>query len=637
MLTMTDRLTRYLLARQRRKAIHDLYETAAGAGLIESDFIEPGVEESGLVWRLPEGSALTSDLDADRRFIARALLKKRHPAVDSAGDPSSAFENVHFELEGRIERGAGAAAADGRQRQSRISRVQCSKVLRLIREHLPPPAVAEAAVALLLARAVGESLNSLDDLLMVLKRPDAIVIVRAAAHAFENRFGKMLDAGLIIPTRFRQVDGFGQSALNGSYRDNSADRRIITLSGVSARDKSAELIRVALMKAWSQRAPMVIADELPTPLPPRIIAGADLVLTSAGIDRVLIAELMQLCAGIVPKVSIAALEEADVDGAVLGIDDLVLAVRPRRSAQQIADALKALEAENCKAATEEEDDEREKSGSDKRRTSAVKSKKAGASTFEIIQPVGRAETKTDEDTPAATDRVLLIENLAGYGEARDWALDLKADLALWREGKLDWSEMSTKLLLSGPPGTGKTTYAKALCNSLEVPMLATSVAQWLEPGYLGDVLKLMSSAFATARENKPAILFVDEIDGIGRRGNGGQFPEYWDSLVNRALELLDGVGKSDGVIVVGATNHPDRIDAALRRSGRLERHIVIPQPDAEALAGILAHHLGSDLERVLKSRAHASSGTQPQAMNPTADRMKPVTSSPVIPMKGGRS
>ncbi len=93
--------------------------------------------------------------------------------------------------------------------------------------------------------------------------------------------------------------------------------------------------------------------------------------------------------------------------------------------------------------------------------------------------------------------------------------------------------MSTKLLLSGPPGTGKTTYARALCNSLAIPLIATSVGHWLEPGYLGDVLKRMTAVFDAAREHAPVILFVDEIDGIGRRdsGSGRSYDDYWIAVI----------------------------------------------------------------------------------------------------------
>jgi len=159
--------------------------------------------------------------------------------------------------------------------------------------------------------------------------------------------------------------------------------------------------------------------------------------------------------------------------------------------------------------------------------------------------------------------------------------------------------------VDSPPGTGKTTFARAMCNSLQLPLLATSVADWLEPGYLGDVLKRMSAVFDTAQEHCPAILFIDEVDGIGRRDGGGSrhYDDYWISLVNRMLELLDGAIRSEGIIVVGATNRPHVIDPALRRSGRLESHIAIEPPNLDALEGILAHHLGGDLKRVMATAA----------------------------------
>ena len=117
--------------------------------------------------------------------------------------------------------------------------------------------------------------------------------------------------------------------------------------------------------------------------------------------------------------------------------------------------------------------------------------------------------------------------------------------------------MSTKLLLSGPPGTGKTMFARSLCNSLQVPMFTTSVATWLEPGYLGDVFMRIKRAFSEVVAHQPAILFIDEIDGIGRRTDFTRdYADYWNALVNCLLELLDGAARTTGVIVVGATNAP---------------------------------------------------------------------------------
>jgi SpoVK/Ycf46/Vps4 family AAA+-type ATPase len=133
-------------------------------------------------------------------------------------------------------------------------------------------------------------------------------------------------------------------------------------------------------------------------------------------------------------------------------------------------------------------------------------------------------------------------------------------------------------------------------------LIATSVARWLEPSSLGEVLAAMNATFEHASRSAPCILFIDEVDNIGNRGRSNRpYDDYWSSLVNRVLELLDGAAKTEGVIVVGATNRPDKIDPAILRSGRLEKHILIPAPDTDALVQIIAHHLGSDLDAVMNS------------------------------------
>ena len=409
----------------------------------------------------------------------------------------------------------------------------------------------------------------------------------------------MLEAGLIVRSPAVQVDGFGQKSLSGSFREPPSDVvRVVTFRGNDIVLKTEAGVRAALARARARPAtPCIIADETTSELPERLVGGADLVLTLAAIDVAFIVELLQICAGAAPSAAIAAINRVGLDPSGLGLDDLVLAIRPARGVDRIIETLKLFAEEKRQEVEEDGDDDAATRTKPVRKTPAKSSPGKANVQFEVTQPEPILSA-ADEGAvrPAPT-----VETASGYGEARSWALDLKSDLALWRSGELDWAAMGTRLLLSGPPGTGKTTFARALRNSLQVPMIATSVSQWLEPGYLGDVLKTMTSAFDAAKAQSPCLLFIDELDNIGTRGRSGQHSDYWDSLINRMLELLDGSNQREGIIIVGATNHPGRIDPALLRSGRLEKHVVIPPPDTDTLADILLQHLGTDLARVLAS------------------------------------
>jgi cell division protease FtsH len=130
-----------------------------------------------------------------------------------------------------------------------------------------------------------------------------------------------------------------------------------------------------------------------------------------------------------------------------------------------------------------------------------------------------------------------------------------------------------------------------------VPLVATSYAVWQRSkgGYLGDVLAAMKDDFTLAKKHAPCILFIDEIEAVGSRETGGNNQRWYTAVITALNEQLQGICSREGVVVVAATNYPDRIDPALLRAGRLDTSIAIPMPNAEDLRGIVRFHLRGDL------------------------------------------
>ncbi|MBN9598746.1 MAG: AAA family ATPase [Afipia sp.] len=189
-----------------------------------------------------------------------------------------------------------------------------------------------------------------------------------------------------------------------------------------------------------------------------------------------------------------------------------------------------------------------------------------------------------------------LDDLHGLGEAAIWGRELAKDLNEFRNGLLPWADVDRGVLVSGPTGTGKTTFAQALARTCNVPIHIHSLARWQAKGYLNDLLKAMRTAFDDARKAAPCILFIDELDSFGDRETlDGKNEQYCREVINAFLEALDGVEGREGVIVVGASNLPGKIDKAILRPGRLGKHIRIPLPDTEARIGILRHHLRGEL------------------------------------------
>ncbi|ATN32266.1 AAA family ATPase [Rhizobium sp. ACO-34A] len=498
--------------------------------------------------------------------------------------------------------------------------------VRVVAEAGYRPSVKHMATLLLLAAALEQSGVTLRDLVAILRQPAPVFSVAVLADGFERALSQLIEDNGIVP--YGPYTGvaadFAFTDDLWKWVDSDIRRVFLQVPASETNRPSRAALRGQLLRALADGTPVLAVSEKHTGIPDQVDLTCDIRLTGAGIDRLLIADLLEAIYG-GEAVMRRDSSIARIDAGVLTLDDLAIAIRPGRPILSSLDALAGL------AALNREDKEDDKNGdkadasrrlitqspSERREQTSRDGGSTGdrAASTSTASSKGKAKSKSkptgaeviqpepfDEASRPAVPPVLRVETLTGYGAAKDWALGLKVDLADYLTGGLAWSHMSTKLLLSGPPGTGKTTFARALCNTLQVPLVVTSVSTWLQGEYLHDVLDRMANTFAEARRQAPSILFIDEIDGIGQRASASRpYADYWNALVNKLLELLDGALKTDGVIVVGATNRPTEIDEAIRRSGRLETQIEIPRPDIPTLAGILAHHLGNDLDAVAMS------------------------------------
>jgi ATP-dependent Zn protease len=350
-------------------------------------------------------------------------------------------------------------------------------------------------------------------------------------------------------------DGFG---LQPADAQSSSPNTIIVFrqDGTEAKNRSTTS-NIAAGIALQMRCPIVaIAANAERTLPRELIRAADHRLSLPPIDVAAVAAVVQVVTGSAPQ----AIDEALASRVTLA--DLMSAIRADRRAEECMQRLQRL-----------------------------------------IAPA-----------KADTTNVPSLLDMHGLGEAKDFAIALVEDLKDYKAGRLPASALPKGLLLSSPPGCGKTALARAIANSVGggVHFIPTSYSAWQssKDGALGAVTKAIRATFDEARENAPCILFIDEVDSLPSRGSDQRYDNWWTSVVNCLLEELDGFDRKEAVVVIAACNDPHRLDPALTRSGRLDKHIRIELPDPIALAAILRSHLGSDLAAIdLRPVAAIASGS----------------------------
>jgi hypothetical protein len=590
---MNERLARHLLDRLRRKAMALALADAVEAGIL----CQEDVESHGRVVSVYRGNRETGMISP--RQAVSMLSRHRRRLPDETTHPILGSDG--FVIDTDTERDATPTAGVPRETlggpiASELARRCDLALVKAIRGAAEPPSAADVAAMLLLAQAVPDNAAALAEVLRALRLRRPIVTVLGETRGFERTFLELLKRGHVLPGAVERSNGYDIRYENVRFEHVAAARRRVVVFVGSDRGEEEDDRQYGT--AAISPYPILAVAERKEALAAKLVQASQLNLVCGTLTLDIVSRTIETVLGAPP--SAGRLDGIDLER--LGLGDIAIAVRPGVTPDMVADSLRRLAEAAGDAEGREKDGPSERSPGGKPRSSDTSSSRRNAdpgSGSDIIQPEAPSETSVAHPPPT-------IETLAGYGEAKDWALQIRDELPLWRAGDLAWRDMSTKVLLSGPPGVGKTHFARALCNTLQVPLLATSVARWLEPSHLGDVLKRMKHSFAEAEAQKPCILFVDEFDGIGRRVDlSRDYADYWNSVVNCGLELLDGVARTSGVIVVCATNNPSVIDPALLRSGRIDRQIEIPLPDADARLAILRHHLGKDIETVSASVSKA--------------------------------
>jgi cell division protease FtsH len=221
-----------------------------------------------------------------------------------------------------------------------------------------------------------------------------------------------------------------------------------------------------------------------------------------------------------------------------------------------------------------------------------------------MMSIGRSKAKTyTTERPQTT-----FADVAGYRGVKQEINEVVDFLKQPERFKAIGARIPKGILLVGPPGTGKTLLARAVAGEAGVPFMSVSGSDFMEM-FVGVGASRVRDLFQNARKSAPAIIFIDEIDSIGRKrgaGLGGDHDEREQTL-NQLLAEMDGFETSDGIVMMAATNRPDILDPALLRPGRFDRQVVVPLPDLDERRPILEVHcknkkLGPDVDLSVVAR-----------------------------------
>ena len=207
---------------------------------------------------------------------------------------------------------------------------------------------------------------------------------------------------------------------------------------------------------------------------------------------------------------------------------------------------------------------------------------------------------------------IVFNNVAGCDEAKEEVSEIVDFLKDPKRFRKIGGKIPKGVLMVGPPGTGKTLLAKAVAGEADVPFFSISGSDFVEM-FVGVGAARVRDMFEQGRKNAPCLIFIDEIDAVGRQrgaGLGGGNDEREQTL-NSLLVEMDGFDGHEGIIIIAATNRPDVLDNALLRPGRFDRQVMIDLPDLEGREAILKVHakkikLSEEVE--LKSLARATAG-----------------------------